>query len=319
MMSDPPWEGDRELTREIVTEIVSDQFPAIQVARVEFLAEGWDFEVYLVNDDMIFRFPKRKDAALWIENEIAVLAALDDHMPIPVPRYTHIGKPSRAFPYAFAGCERLDGIRLFTLSPEDIPATAVARRLGRFLSGLHGFPTRGILDVRPSLPVDTEDLAHCRDEAERQYASIRETVPEDLRPCCDDFFRESEWVSDVPELPRCLIHHDLSMEHVLYDRGGDEITGIIDWGDTCIGDPLRDFVGMWMWGGDEITTQALASYSGVVTIDHLPCVRLMGTCVAFGELEYGIKKDAKSNLNLGLTTLGKAFSGRDRRGTANRR
>jgi aminoglycoside 2''-phosphotransferase len=37
-----------------------------------------------------------------------------------------------------------------------------------------------------------------------------------------------------------LLHTDLHSQHVLWT--GDEVTGVIDWGDARIGDPAREFV-----------------------------------------------------------------------------
>jgi len=41
-----------------------------------------------------------------------------------------------------------------------------------------------------------------------------------------------------------LIHRDLTSEHILYS--GDQITGVIDWGDACFGDPSFDLAGFIM-------------------------------------------------------------------------
>jgi aminoglycoside phosphotransferase (APT) family kinase protein len=41
-----------------------------------------------------------------------------------------------------------------------------------------------------------------------------------------------------------LAHGDLHIRHVLVERGA--ITGVIDWGDICLGDPAIDLVLVWM-------------------------------------------------------------------------
>lgn len=41
--------------------------------------------------------------------------------------------------------------------------------------------------------------------------------------------------------PPALLHADLKPEHILHDPENGHITGVIDWGDVCIGDPDFDF------------------------------------------------------------------------------
>ena len=54
-------------------------------------------------------------------------------------------------------------------------------------------------------------------------------------------------LSDAEGLSRstaeALLHGDLHVRHVLVDR--DELSGVIDWGDVCVGDPAIDLLFVW--------------------------------------------------------------------------
>jgi len=52
----PP--ADRVLTAEIVCEVVREQFPEL-AATVERPGDGWEHETYLVDDRVVFRFPRQ--------------------------------------------------------------------------------------------------------------------------------------------------------------------------------------------------------------------------------------------------------------------
>ena len=43
-------------------------------------------------------------------------------------------------------------------------------------------------------------------------------------------------------------HGDFWHKHVYFDPDTGGLTGIIDWGDTCIQDPAFDFFGLWAYG-----------------------------------------------------------------------
>ncbi len=72
------------------------------VARVAELGEGWDFATFVVNDDWVFRFPKRRQAARQLARERQLLDALAPRSPtdqaIAIPRYRYLRR--------HAGCSR---------------------------------------------------------------------------------------------------------------------------------------------------------------------------------------------------------------------
>jgi aminoglycoside phosphotransferase (APT) family kinase protein len=187
-----------------------------------------------------------------------------------------------------------------------VPAKDIGQQLGEFLSVLHALPTDSIRAECPALHIETDNLFTSLEQANKQYLAVKESVPPNLRAHCESFLSIDD-PPDLPQLPFCLIHHDFRMEHVLYnmETGG---IGIIDWGDTCIANPLGDFVGIWMWGGDEMTRNALSVYSRNLTEEHLPAIRFMGLCVAFDEIEYGLAVSSDHSIRLGITALEHAFT-----------
>src|SRR6185503_5502285 len=57
--------------------------------------------------------------------------------------------------------------------------------------------------------------------------------------------------------PRVL-HADLSAEHVLWD--GRHVTGILDWGDVCLGDPDYDFSYLYQDFGEDFVREMALEY-----------------------------------------------------------
>ena len=52
----PP--SDRELTEDIVWEVLRDQFPELALRSVKLLGSGWEHDAYLVDDHVVVRFPR---------------------------------------------------------------------------------------------------------------------------------------------------------------------------------------------------------------------------------------------------------------------
>ena len=52
--------------------------------------EGYDYEVVVVDDEWVFRFPRRPGVEETLEVEIALLPALAPAVPVAVPVFEHV-------------------------------------------------------------------------------------------------------------------------------------------------------------------------------------------------------------------------------------
>jgi aminoglycoside phosphotransferase (APT) family kinase protein len=215
-------------------------------ARVVFEDAGYDFEVLLVDDEWVFRFPRRSGVVAALEVEIALLPELAPTLPSAVPRFEHIVRE----PVVCVGYRAIEGK---PLSPDSTHESA--RDVGLFLSALHAFD----VDRANALGVERPGwqqsyVAQCA-EFERLVAPRLD--PEE-QAAAVQMFRDGIDVLDGFE--PVLLHADLGPEHLLC--AGGRLAGVIDWGDTRIGDPALDLT--WLLHGTEPPfVRALAeSYSG---------------------------------------------------------
>ena len=98
---------DAKLDAAQVTSILQSQFSDLAPARVVFLGEGCDSFAFEVNDDWVFRFPKRDDVARQLAIESRVLPVLAARSPLRLPVFSFHGRPSDAFPFPFAGYRKI--------------------------------------------------------------------------------------------------------------------------------------------------------------------------------------------------------------------
>ena len=68
---------------------------------------------------------------------------------------------------------------------------------------------------------------------------------------------------------------DLSPEHVIVDAATGHVAGILDWTDTILGDPARDFVFLVTWRGWEFAEDVLRRYPHAVDRDFRERLRFM--------------------------------------------
>ena len=243
----PPWAAARAaLTERDVRAIVAEQFPSAPRTRVAPVGEGWDFEAWRV-DDVVFRFPKRPEAAVQQRYEVAMLSRIGAHLPVAVPEPVFEGTGCEHVPYPFAGYRWIDGSPGDRLMPSRARWDDFAARYGRFVQALQAVPRERLrdLDVRSS----DGDLQEVLRGFESEVRSV-------LSPHAFD----RAWrLADVDHSVRgdvVLVHDDLCPEHWLFDEEG-RLVAVIDWTDVSWGDPLADWTAVWIWFGEPTLRAAL--------------------------------------------------------------
>ena len=232
--------AERVVSPELARSLIAAQFPEIRAAKVRLLGAGFDNTVFRVDDDWVFRFPRRAVALPGLEAELRLLPAVAPRLPIPIPFPKWIGKPDARFPWVFAGYPYLPGAIAARARLTNDERLFLAMPMAAFLRTLHGIDARemtalgapfdewGRLNIRGRLPkaiamMERMVAAGTMDRATRsRIASVLEQTPE-----------------GGPRGGLVLVHGDLYGAQVLVDRDH-RITGVIDWGDIHVGDAAVD-------------------------------------------------------------------------------
>jgi aminoglycoside phosphotransferase (APT) family kinase protein len=233
-----PWSAEVQVSGELARSLIEAQFPWLAPARVEPFGAGWDNTAFLVNEALVFRFPRRQAAVPLLEAEARLLPALAPRLPLAVPVPVFAGTPSEAYPWPFAGYSFLPGRTACTADLTEDQRRAAAEPLARFLATLHAIPAEQAvalgagpdpiarLDIVSRLPRARELLDRLTGLGlvadPRPFAAILDSAPAAAPPRADT-----------------LVHGDLYAAQLLVD-GDNRLTGVIDWGDIHLGDPAAD-------------------------------------------------------------------------------
>ncbi|MHB8470426.1 MAG: phosphotransferase [Gaiellaceae bacterium] len=191
--------------------------------RIVEVDDGFDYEVAIVDDAWVFRWPRRPGAAAALEREIELLPRLAPELPVAVPRFDHVlRQPELCVAYPL-----IDGDPLVGEDGEGVRA---------FLSALHSLAAGALPLERPDW-VD-EYVGRC----ERFARDVLPLLDVDEQARARELLLEAETLTGFDPVP---VHGDLLPEH-LRCRGG-RLVGVIDWGDACIGDPALDYA--WLLNG----------------------------------------------------------------------
>ncbi|MBN9391534.1 MAG: phosphotransferase [Chloroflexi bacterium] len=227
---------------------IEENFPGFALEKLVYLAEGWGNVALLANDLVIFRFPKRPDDAARLALETRLLPELAPRLPLTIPNFTFISKPaSKNYPYLFGGYEMLPGLFQADWPTEAIAADWWKQPVGDFLTALHAFPRQRAAELGASFinfAGTTSSYHSWREAVEDFYTVVRRLVypllSEERQDLVADYFEDFLDTGRFFEFEPVLLHGDLSEDHILGDPARRQVTGIIDFGDLCLGDPAFD-------------------------------------------------------------------------------
>jgi aminoglycoside phosphotransferase (APT) family kinase protein len=254
-----PCEPDRPLDVARVERTLHAQFPELAPVRAKWFGSGCSNEVYRVNGDWLFRFPKRAGIAATVERDVRLLSLVADAATVTVPRIEWLGRPGPDFPYPFVGYRAIPGMRgdllPDALAPDD--ERRIAAQIGRAVAAIHGVPLAQAKSLGAiEHPWNAVDLVgQAIDYSPSLAAHVPSSLLGDYRALLDGA------VVPPPPSPCCrLVHGDLYDGHLLFDPATLELTGIIDFSDIGLYDPAIDFVQLFHWRGEAFVRLVLDAY-----------------------------------------------------------
>jgi aminoglycoside phosphotransferase (APT) family kinase protein len=260
-MPSEPWKSDRELVEAGVKGALGGQFPELALRTIDYVGSGWDYDAYLVDRWLAVRFPRRAEVAERLDQEVAILRLVRSSIEsgrlvpqFPVPEIILRGQGSTHFPHAFFGHIFIPGVAAD--DPAAHASTDLAVDLARALTLIHWITPESASAI---------GIGHEDQTCETRFRDTFDRVQQ-AQGICDYVPDAYAWVRGRPPVPRDypgpprFIHDDLSLRHILIDRGTGRLSGIIDWSDAALGDPALDFVSLVLWRGWDFTDSVIRLY-----------------------------------------------------------
>jgi aminoglycoside phosphotransferase (APT) family kinase protein len=219
--------------QDLVRALLRDQHPDLADLELRDVDGGWDNQQWRLGDELGVRLPRTERAPTLLHTEQTWLPMLAERLPLPVPTPVRTGVPSSLFAHTWSITHWVDGDPADHAPITDIDATEA---LAEFLRALHdeapaeapANPTRGI-------PLDG-----VRDGVENGFGIL------DGHPNADgarEVWEKAVAAPDWNDTPRWL-HGDLHPANVIGRDG--MLTGVIDFGELCAGDPATDLSAAWV-------------------------------------------------------------------------
>jgi len=279
----------------LVRRLLRSQHPDLADLPLRRIGSGWDNAVYRLGRDLTVRVPRRELGARLIGTELRWLPELSARLPLPVPTPVRAGEPSEGYPWQWAVCRYVPGRVPASRAFSGRDGLQAAEALAEFLRALHApAPAGAPRNAFRGVPLAARSAS---------FQSALGSAPVAQGPRIEQAWSEA-LRAPTHEGPDRWVHGDLHGLNVLAVRG--RISGVIDFGDLCAGDPATDLAAGWLLldgGGRERLRSLLAAEDATWS-------RGRGWALLLGLLFLAHSRDAPVNAAIGRRTLDQVLGDR---------
>lgn len=232
------WEPEQIIELPMALQLIKEQFPELEPKHIRLLGAGWDNTAFVIDEELIFRFPRRQIALPFLEAEWCALPKLAPRLPLPVPVPKWKGSPTPSFSWPFIGYRMIPGFTACCANLLEDERVFLAESIAQFLATLHGTPKSEISKCH--IPGDNQS----RIDGTLLTNQIKKTFAElSLLGLLENEKQLQDVVQSLqhfrPPVNAFVVHGDFYVRHLLVDKNH-HLVGVIDWGDIHLGDPAID-------------------------------------------------------------------------------
>lgn len=226
---------DNDTNLKAIKYILEHSLAGFKVDEIKLIGNGNDSFAYEVNSNIIFKFPKHEKANANLIKEAQILRFLEGKLSLPIPKALYECASNNLSNYYFIGLSKIKGVSLNKKIFNElsvIEKDELARQMAEFLKQLHHqiyaeYKEDNIVKFKADY-LKLKDLIY-----DRLDSSSREKI--------DTMYKKLFANQDFLNQRNGLIHNDFSCGNILFDTESRKISGIIDFGDSCVSDIDNDF------------------------------------------------------------------------------
>jgi aminoglycoside phosphotransferase (APT) family kinase protein len=257
-------EDEIDVDEALVRRLLATQLPDLADLPLT-MVEPWgtDNAIWRLGDDLVVRLPRIHWATEQVDTEAMWLPRIAAHLPVAVPEPIAVGEPGCGYPYRWAVHRWLPGN-------------------GATLS-LIGDPVGFALDLvdvvraLQRLTVDGAPPASNRARPLQEYNDSTLRTIEYAGPLIDVESARAVWTEALAAPPHqgapVWVHGDIEGNCILSDG---RLSGIVDWGSACAGDPAVDVQVVW---SPLFTDESRRAFLDALEVDAATLARSRGAAL----------------------------------------
>lgn len=275
-------------------------YPELQINSVYINEIGQNNDVLIVNDNIVFRFPKYEKGIQKLRIETQLLEKIRPFITLQIPNLSYQGFQNEVPGKVFAGYEMIEGDpfwkNVFTEINDEKQLQKHAYTLARFLKELHEIPLSTFESIMQCDSTDmySEINSLYSQLKEHVYPFMRNVARKEVSTSFELYLNESSHFNFTPS----LVHGDFGMTNILYSATKKNISGVIDFGGASIGDPAYDFAGILASYGEEFLQLFEAYYPNLEAVKER--MYFYKSTFALQEALFGVLNNDKKAFEAGI-------------------
>ncbi|HHT7240340.1 MULTISPECIES: aminoglycoside phosphotransferase family protein [Bacillus] len=245
---------------------IKQALPNLSIHSYKQNEEGWDNIAVIINDDLLFRFPRKLEYAKRIPLEKELCTILFHSLQeIEIPKYNLLYKndcdtaPFCSY-YPLIHGEPLTTKVVAKLEKKELET--IIKQLATFLAALHSIPLKHVKALGFSIE---KTLTYWKELQTKLNQYLTNSLTSLQKSALNSLFENFFAYIAKSTFQNTIIHADFTHHHILFNNQSKTISGVIDFGDAQIGDPAFDFAGLYYDFGHEFTTSVYEQYSAVIS------------------------------------------------------
>lgn len=284
--------------QEIYLQLIHAIDPMLVVRTVRLhTGDGQFNDIVIINDELIFRFPRSSHEANVLIHEVAVLRKIQHMTTLPIPNPMYVRTNREVVNENFMGYPMISGEPFFNsildTIKDDIILERLAAQVARFMQELHTLPFKDIGLDMPIFDTQKEWQDLYQQFHDKLFPYMRLDACELVTHTFDAFLNEPRHFDYTP----VFRHGDFGGSNILYDPKAQRITGVIDFSSAGIGDPALDVAAI-SCSGDAFFQRVRKAYPGMDVL--LERAKFYKGTFALQEALYGLRDHDQESFESGI-------------------
>ncbi|KAA0549895.1 aminoglycoside phosphotransferase family protein [Bacillus sp. BGMRC 2118] len=239
-----------------LTNRILEVYPKLTINSVVIDETGQNNHVVIINDSLVFRFPKYEQGIKDLETEVTILKNLKGVTTLPISSPTYLSFEKHCVGKVFSGYQKIEGETLSKDSFQELSTSIqhhLAVQLVTFLKEVHTAPTESLERREADLYATFQQLfTRIQDKL---FPFMRQDAQIDVKKAFESYLTQQK-----KPIKQTLIHGDFGASNILWKPETKDIAGIIDFGGSSIGDPAYDFAGLLSSYGQDFYQTCISLY-----------------------------------------------------------
>ena len=277
--------------------VIQQAYPALIITTTEPIDHGQNNIVLKINGQFVFRFPKYDAGLQALKRETSLLKYVHNRVSLttPYPKFSQLTTLNRSF----MGCSYIPGEPLWKqvlIEQTSETQTTLAEQLGTFLRTLHQIPiTAELSNLLPQADTASQWNTIFQQIRSKLFPRMRPDAQTSVIDHFEAFLSQPQHFMYTSVLK----HGDFGAGNILFDSSTGLLSGIIDFGNTSLGDPAYDFAGLLSSYGSNFVRYAAHSYPN---FDHMwPRIKFYRGTFALLEALFGLENSDRAAYTNGMT------------------